>query len=71
MPLPAPRSHSPPEAEAAIDPLAEAEAIRSLLVEATQRATQLVQRLKAKRKADRAITQVVRSLQALPLNGRT
>jgi hypothetical protein len=70
MPLPAPRSHSPPEVEAAIDPLAEAEAIRSLLVEAAQRATQLVQLLKAKRKADRAITQVVRSLQALPLNGR-
>jgi len=53
------------------DPLVEAEAIRTLLAEATQRAHQLVQVLKAKRKADRAITQVVRSIQALPLNGRS
>lgn len=51
------------------EPFEEAEAIRNLLAEATQRAHQLVQLLKAKRKADRAITQVVRSLQALPLKG--
>ena len=75
MPLPAPNS-IPRIASDAIandtnDPLAEAEAIRNLLAEAMQRAQQLVQVLKAKRKTDRAITQVVRSIQALPLNGRS
>jgi hypothetical protein len=58
-----------PSSDASTEPFEEAEAIRNLLAEASQRTNQLVQLLKAKRKADRAITQVVRSLQALPLKG--
>lgn len=70
MPIPPTRTGPPPDDESAPDPLAEAEAVRDLLAEAAQRANQLVQMLKAKRKADRAITQAVRSLRALPLGGR-
>ncbi len=69
--MPLPNSHPPPNpGDDALDPLAEAEAVRQLLAEATQRITQLVQLLKAKRKAYRAISQAVRSLQALPLLGK-
>jgi hypothetical protein len=69
MPIPPTRTGPPPDDDLAPDPLAEAEAVRDLLAEAAQRANQLVQMLKAKRKADRAITQAVRSLRALPLGG--
>lgn len=71
MPIPPTRTGPPPDDDPAPDPLAEAEAVRDLLAEAAQRANQLVQMLKAKRKADRAITQAVRSLRALPLGGGT
>ncbi len=71
MPIPPTRTGPPPDDAPAPDPLAEAEAVRDLLAEAAQRANQLVQMLKAKRKADRAITQAVRSLRALPLGGGT
>lgn len=70
MPIPPTRTGPPPDDDTTPDPLAEAEAVRDLLAEAAQRANQLVQLLKAKRKADRAITQAVRSLRALPLGGR-
>lgn len=70
MPIPPTRTGPPPDDDTTPDPLAEAEAVRDLLAEAAQRANLLVQMLKAKRKADRAITQAVRSLRALPLGGR-
>ena len=67
MPI-APTRHEPPqEDDSSLDPLTEAEAVRDLLAEAAQRANQLLDLLKAKRKADRAITQAVRSLRALAL----
>ena len=59
MAIASPRPEPPPEEDSSLDPLTEAEA--------AQRANQLLHLLKAKRKADRAITQAVRSLRALPL----
>ena len=67
MAIASPRPEPPPEEDSSLDPLTEAEAVRDLLAEAAQRANQLLHLLKAKRKADRAITQAVRSLRALPL----
>jgi hypothetical protein len=56
----------PPEGEPP-DPLAEAEGLRSILVEAATRAARLVAALKAKQKEKKALTQVWSSLQALNL----
>ena len=67
MPIAPTRQEPPPEDDSSLDLLTEAEAVRDLLAEAAQRANQLLHLLKAKRKADRAITQAVRSLRALPL----
>ena len=53
------------------DLVAEAEAVRSLLQDASLRLPQLVQFLNNKRKPDRAISQVVRSIQPLPLSERS
>ena len=68
MAIASPRPEPPPEEDSSLDLLTEAEAVRDLLAEAAQRANQLLHLLKAKRKADRAITQAVRSLRVLPLS---
>jgi hypothetical protein len=61
---------SGPKPDPGPDLLDEAEIIRGLLLEVNTRLSHLIQQLKTRRKTERALNQVVRSLQALPLPER-